>query len=261
MNELFRVVVVDDDPDTRFLARRRLERSGRFTVVAEAPDGPAGIAAATEHQPDLTLLDLRMPGGDGLEALPSIRKAAPQGTVVVLSGLPRADVEKDALEAGAAGFFPKCVEWGQLPTELLGLLEQPHGVGPTAETAFTRQLRLPAELTSGHAARQFLRETFEDWRTQRLLDDAALLTTELVNNAVVHAASALLLRVGLTSRGLRVEVTDTGAGALRRAHPELTDDSGRGLFIVDAIARSWGTSAGLDGKSVWFELDAEHDPE
>lgn len=247
---LFRVLVVDDDRDVRLLARRHLERSPRFTVVGEATDGEEAVSVASDHQPDVALLDLNMPGVDGLTALPRIRAVAPNCTVVVLSGLRRPGAEEDALAAGAGGFLVKRPSWRQLPTDLLDLLE-PSSRAVRRET----RLELPAMLTSGREARRFLRSTLPDWGAGELLDDAQLLTSELVNNAIVHAASAVGVRLRFEDRCLRVEVTDAGAGALHRQLTSVEDTNGRGLYLVDALASAWGTSADQDGKVVWFELD------
>lgn len=126
-----------------------------------------------------------------------------------------------------------------------------------AATADRRDSRLdlPASLTSGRDARYFLRTILLAWDAGDLLDDAQLLTTELVNNAVVHASSAVRLRLRLTARCLRVEVTDNGTGVLHRQHSRLDDTRGRGLHLVEALSTSWGTAADRGGKVVWFELD------
>lgn len=246
----YRIVLVDDDIDIRSLARRHLERSGRFTVVAEAGTGEEGVEIAGEHQPDVALLDLNMPGTDGLAALPRIRAAAPDCTVVVLSGLQRPQAREDAMAAGASGFLSKQPAWKQLPVDLLSLLEEASG-SPPQDSA----VELPASLTSGREARRFLHRTLAGWGATDLLDDAQLLTSELVNNAVVHATSAVLVRLRFDDRCLRVEVTDTGEGALHRQPTSVEDTSGRGLYLVDALAASWGTSADPEGKVVWFELE------
>lgn len=251
----YRAVVADDDEDVRLLARRHLERSERFTVVAEAADGAEAIEAAEEHQPDVTLLDLLMPDTDGLTALPRIRAAAPTTTVVVVSGMRKPSVREDVLAAGAAGFLEKQGSWGQFVDDLLSLLASETGEPPGSGQQ--RQMHLPNALTSGHEAREFLRETLSEWEAPHLLDDAELLTSELINNAVLHATSAVRLTVLMDTERLRVEVGDTGAGALHLRHVEITADNGRGLFLVDALSRSWGTSAGAEGKIVWFELDTK----
>src|SRR4051794_20664553 len=80
------VVVVDDAEDLRPLVRMAIERSGRFSVVAEASDGAQGVDAVRAAQPDLVLLDIAMPVMDGLQALPLMADACPHAIVVMLSG-------------------------------------------------------------------------------------------------------------------------------------------------------------------------------
>src|SRR5437773_10940933 len=79
-----RVLVVDDHPLTRE-ALAALLRSHGFELAGIASDGEEAIAAAAQTQPDLVLLDLLMPGLDGLSALPRLREAAPGRQVVVLT--------------------------------------------------------------------------------------------------------------------------------------------------------------------------------
>src|SRR5438270_1337959 len=79
-----RILIVDDHPLTRE-ALSSLLKQHAFEVVGEASDGEAAIAAAQELQPDIVLLDLSMPGLDGLKALPRLRTAAPECEVVVLT--------------------------------------------------------------------------------------------------------------------------------------------------------------------------------
>src|SRR5439155_12792147 len=79
-----RVLVVDDHPLTRE-ALAALLRSHGFELAGIAADGEEAIAAAAETQPDLVLLDLLMPGLDGLSALPRLREAAPECEVVILT--------------------------------------------------------------------------------------------------------------------------------------------------------------------------------
>lgn len=105
--EPYRVLVVDDSQDVRGVVRALLTLDGRFAVVAEAPDGMAGVQAARLQQPDLVLLDIAMPKLDGLAALPRIRSAAPASAVVVLSAFGTDRMVHAALAEGAAGFVHK----------------------------------------------------------------------------------------------------------------------------------------------------------
>lgn len=103
---LCRVVVIDDTPDLRALLRIALERAD-YVVVGEAGDGRAGIEVVREQRPDLVLLDLSMPVLDGLEALPTIRRLVPTGTIVVLSGFGPTTMSERALARGADGYVQK----------------------------------------------------------------------------------------------------------------------------------------------------------
>jgi len=101
-----RILLVDDHPLTRSALSGLLSQHG-FDVVGEASDGEAAIVCAAELQPDLILLDLSMPGLDGLSALPRLREAAPDCEVVVLTASGTEQNLLGAIRAGAAGYLLK----------------------------------------------------------------------------------------------------------------------------------------------------------
>lgn len=101
-----RIIVADDHPLTRDALASLLGRNG-FEVVGEAADGAEAIELAASTQPDLVLLDLSMPGMDGLTALPRLRAAAPDCEVVVLTASGTEDNLLAAIRAGAAGYLLK----------------------------------------------------------------------------------------------------------------------------------------------------------
>lgn len=101
-----RTLVVDDHPLTRSALVALLEQHA-FAVVAEAADGEEAIRLARDLQPDLVLLDLGMPGLDGLEALPRLRAAAPACEVVVLTASATEENLLAAIRGGAAGYLLK----------------------------------------------------------------------------------------------------------------------------------------------------------
>ena len=102
------VVVVEDVHDLRSLWTLMLERDTRFSVVAEAANGGAGVAAVERHQPDLVLLDIAMPIMDGLRALRLIRDHSPRSAVVMLSSFgPDSKQAAQAMALGAHGFLRK----------------------------------------------------------------------------------------------------------------------------------------------------------
>jgi anti-sigma regulatory factor (Ser/Thr protein kinase) len=122
----------------------------------------------------------------------------------------------------------------------------------------TTRLELSSRPTSAGEARRFVGDVLRDSgrSTDEVLDAAVLLTSELVTNAVLYSAGTINVDVDLDVTAVRVEVADTSgqSPAPRDAPPEAM--SGRGLHLVEAMARAWGVEQHRDdGKVVWFELD------
>jgi DNA-binding NarL/FixJ family response regulator len=101
-----RILIVDDHPITRDALSALLAQHD-FSVVGEAADGEQAIELARRLQPQLVLLDLSMPGLDGLEALPRLREAAPECEVVVLTASGTEQNLLSAIRGGAAGYLLK----------------------------------------------------------------------------------------------------------------------------------------------------------
>src|ERR671936_2306450 len=97
-----RILIVDDHPLTREALSSLLDRNG-FAVAGEAADGEEAIELARRLQPELVLLDLSMPGLDGLGALPRIRDAAPACEVVVLTASATEENLVPQVRGGGAG--------------------------------------------------------------------------------------------------------------------------------------------------------------
>jgi DNA-binding NarL/FixJ family response regulator len=101
-----RILVVDDHPLTRDALASLLASHG-FDIVGSASDGETAIGEAERLQPDVVLLDLSMPGMDGLTALPRLRTAAPGCEVVVLTASGTEENLLAAIRGGAAGYLLK----------------------------------------------------------------------------------------------------------------------------------------------------------
>lgn len=116
MDGTIRVIIADDHAVVRDGIRMVLEReAGEFDVVAEAADVPSTIKEVREHKPDLLTLDLTMPGGSSLAALPSCFVAHPTLAVAILTMREDPEYARQALRAGARSYVLKEAE----PSELL----------------------------------------------------------------------------------------------------------------------------------------------
>jgi anti-sigma regulatory factor (Ser/Thr protein kinase) len=142
----------------------------------------------------------------------------------------------------------------------------------------TVRAELPAGLASARHARTAVRQALAAWGMDRLSGDAELLASELVANAAEHGDGnpiSLALRRHAEPGGrpgITCEVTDTSPTLPRRTAPGPDAERGRGLAIVEALARSSGVRAAQSGKTTWFILaltdrahrvarQIEHEPE
>ncbi|MBO0780374.1 MAG: response regulator transcription factor [Ktedonobacteraceae bacterium] len=102
-----RVIVADDHPVVRMGIRLMLEMGEGIELVGEAMDGEGVLQLVSELQPDVVLMDLRMPGVDGLEAVKRIQATWPQVAVIMLTTYNEDDLMIDSLRAGARGYLLK----------------------------------------------------------------------------------------------------------------------------------------------------------
>jgi len=110
-----RIAIVDDDPLVRMGLRAIVGSEPGWEVVAEAGDGNEAIAVVREHQPDVVLMDVRMPNLDGLAATRAITADLPSVKILVLTTFEVDEYVFDAMRAGASGFVLKRVP----PAELI----------------------------------------------------------------------------------------------------------------------------------------------
>ena len=115
-------------------------------------------------------------------------------------------------------------------------------------------VRLPAEPTSAGAARRFVVQSLADVDAD-VIEAAALLTTELATNAILHAATAFAVHVRTDRERVRIELTDESPVLPVRRHFSTSAGTGRGLQLVEALAVRWGVEPSASGKTVFFEVD------
>jgi DNA-binding NarL/FixJ family response regulator len=101
------VLICDDNEAIRKLLGVIVDNEPGLRVVGEAADGNEAIVEAIALQPDVILLDLAMPKRSGLEALPELRRVAPDARIVVVSGFASANVAEEVIALGAASYIEK----------------------------------------------------------------------------------------------------------------------------------------------------------
>ena len=140
-----RIVIADDQPMMRAGFKAVLESTGDIEVVGEASTGEEAVRAATEYAPDVVLMDIRMPGMDGIEAT----RRLPRQRVLILTTFGLDEYIIDALRAGASGFLLKDAP----PREVVAAVRAVAAGDAVLSAAVTRQLldqvarRLPAAVS------------------------------------------------------------------------------------------------------------------
>jgi DNA-binding NarL/FixJ family response regulator len=123
------VLVVDDAELFREALKAAFTQEG-FEVVAVAGDAMAGIDLAREHEPDLVMLDLLMPGMSGLDVLSTIVKASPRSRVVLLTASESSEDLLAAVKAGASGYLTKDTPLPRLASAMRDVLEGGAAISP-----------------------------------------------------------------------------------------------------------------------------------
>lgn len=140
-----RVVLVDDDPLVR-AGLRMLLHGGEIEIVAEGDDGRVAQRLVEEHRPDVVLMDVRMPGVDGVTATQRLTDSGTRARVIVLTTFDSDDMVVSALRAGAQGFLLKDTP----PADLVHAIRRVAGGDAVITPRITRRMldlfgtRLPA---------------------------------------------------------------------------------------------------------------------
>ncbi|MCB9177052.1 MAG: response regulator transcription factor [Caldilineae bacterium] len=152
---MIRVVVADDHHLVREGIVTLLNRSGEIEVVGEASDGAAALALVAQAAPDVLVLDLTMPGVDGLEVLRRLSASASTVSTVILSVHAESALVQEVLAAGARGFVPKAAVTEEL---ILAIRAARHGasyLSPAASAALLQPVApRPSEPAVGLSQRE-----------------------------------------------------------------------------------------------------------
>ncbi|GIE84509.1 response regulator [Actinoplanes regularis] len=141
---MIRILLVDDHPVVRMGLRGMLDAEPDLTVIGEASDGAEGAEIALRERPDLVLMDLRMPGADGVEATGRILAGNRDIKVMVLTTY---ESDRDilrAIEAGASGYLLKDASPAELADAVRAAARGETVLAPSVASTLVRQVRSPA---------------------------------------------------------------------------------------------------------------------
>jgi two-component system, NarL family, response regulator LiaR len=196
-----RVLIADDHAVVRQGLKTFLELQDDIEVVEDVADGEAAVAAAEREAPDVVLMDLVMPGVDGVEAIRRIREGRPQARVLVLSSFLDDERLFPAVRAGAAGYLLKDVE----PRELVKAIRTVHGGEALLHPAVAA--RLMDEVAAGGPAPEPGGEGLTDREREVLTLIARGLANKLIarelsisEKTVKAHVSSILGKLGVTDR-------------------------------------------------------------
>jgi DNA-binding NarL/FixJ family response regulator len=130
LNGAMTVLICDDVDAMRELLRVIVDEQPALHVVGEARDGNEAVAEAERLKPDVILLDLAMPNRTGFDALPDIKRVAPEASIIVLSGFESSAVLNSVVELGATHYLQK----GCDPADIIETIERCR-VGAQAEVS------------------------------------------------------------------------------------------------------------------------------
>jgi PAS domain S-box-containing protein len=230
-----RIVLVDDSTDVRTLVRTKLRLSGHAVVEGEGADGTDAVDLARRLQPDAMLLDVSMPGLDGLSALPLILEASPNTRVVMFSGFDEEPLALRALELGATSYLTKTSSLDDVVTELVQAVS--HGGDRVEVPSQVPREEPEPEGDDGH---EVLEEQVE--RFQSVFEDAAIgMATMTLHGNIVRANDALC----------RILELD-GGQLLGASYGECVHD-------VDAVAKATSAIVDKGADVVTLEHPEQHD--
>ncbi|MFI0979077.1 response regulator [Streptomyces sp. NPDC021093] len=194
-----RVLLVDDHQVVRRGLRTFLEIQDDIEVVGEAGDGAEGVAQAESLRPDVVLMDIKMPGADGIEALRKLRELANPAKVLIVTSFTEQRTVVPALRAGASGYVYKDVD----PDALAGAIRSVHAGHVLLQPEVAGALLSQDEPHNGHGRNTSLTDRerevlalIADGRSNREIARVLVLSEKTVKTHV----SNILMKLDLADR-------------------------------------------------------------
>lgn len=124
----------------------------------------------------------------------------------------------------------------------------------------TETIELPPAAASVRQGRHFVSTVLDTWGCSSLVETAALLTSELLTNSVLHARTDIVLSIRQLDDAVEIVVRDASKLAPRRRRHASDATTGRGIELLERLAQSWDVDVDDDGKSIRFTLSRDADP-
>jgi DNA-binding NarL/FixJ family response regulator len=138
------LLIVDDHPVVRDGLRGMFESAPGFAVLGEAADGVEAVSLAADLDPDVVLMDLRMPGGNGVDAIAELTRRGARAKVLVLTTYDTDSDTLPAIEAGATGYLLKDAPRDELFTAVRAAAEGRTVLSPAVASRLVSAVRAPA---------------------------------------------------------------------------------------------------------------------
>ncbi|MFS7874736.1 response regulator [Streptomyces asiaticus] len=183
--EPVRVVIVDDDQLVRMALRLVIDGEPDLTVVAEAADGDAALTVVDEQRPDVVLMDVRMPGRDGLSATRELLTRPAPPRVLMLTTFDSDDLVLGALHAGALGFVLKDTQPPRLLDAVRTVADGNPVLGPAATARVIAVATSPRSSHARDSSREAARKRLSTLTT-RELDTARAIADGLGNPEIAE---------------------------------------------------------------------------
>lgn len=206
------VLIADDHAKFRAMVAETLEAAG-FTVCAQAATADAAVLLAAEHEPDVCLLDIRMPG-DGIAAARRIAATLPDTRILMLTVSAESDDVLDALQAGADGYLLKGAAPDEIAKAVRAVCEGETVIAPTVAPALVREIRRSRNRRLRIASGASVQLTEREWAILELLDAGR--TTSAVAAALFVAPVTVRTHIAAVVRKLEVSDRDEALAVFQR---------------------------------------------
>src|SRR5215211_7606855 len=212
--EHIRILIADDHPVFRFGLRALLNAMPDTEVVGEVTTGEAAIALATSAQPDVILMDINMPGMNGIEATRRIRETNPDIRILIVTML-EDDSVFAAMRAGARGYMVKGAEPSEVLRAIRAIADGEAIFSPAIAERLIHYFATPPTAAS-HATRSAEAPIFPDL-TDREREVLALIAQGLTNNAIAERLilSPKTIRNYITEIFSKLQVADRAQAIIR----------------------------------------------